>query len=50
MIAGALIAKNKIKINKVDPKIVKTEISTLKKIGIQITKKKIQLLLKEIKN
>ena len=39
MIAGALIAKNKIKINKVDPKIVKTEISTLKKIGIQITKK-----------
>ena len=49
MIAGALIAKNKIKINKVDPKIVKTEISTLKKIGIQITKKKNSIVIKRNK-
>ena len=50
MIAGALMAKNKININKIDPNVVKTEISILRKIGIQITKKKILLLLKEIKN
>ena len=49
MIASALIAKNKIKINKVDPKIVKTEISTLKKIGIQITKKKNSIVIKRNK-
>ena len=40
MIAGALMAKNKININKIDPNVVKTEISILRKIGIQITKKK----------
>ena len=49
MIAGALMAKNKIKINKIDPNIVKTEISILKKIGIQITKKKNFIIIKRNK-
>ena len=49
MIAGALMAKNKIKINKIYPNIVKTEISILKKIGIQITKKKNFIIIKRNK-
>ena len=46
MIAGALLAKNKLTINKINPKIVGNELSVLKKIGIQIKKKKISLFLK----
>ena len=42
MIASALLAKKSITINKIDPKIVKSEISILKKIGIQIIRKKLQ--------
>ena len=50
MIAGALLAKNKIIINKINPKIVKTEIDLLKKIGIQIKKSKTSLTIKSSKN
>ncbi len=49
MIAGALAAKNKIKINKIDPKIVKSEIGMLKKIGIQIFQKKKSIIVKRVK-
>ena len=50
MIAGALLAKNKMTINKINPKIVKTEIDLLKKIGIQIKKSKTSLTIKSSKN
>ncbi len=36
MIAGALLAKKNIKIDKINPKIVKNEIELLKKIGVNI--------------
>ena len=49
MIACALSAKNNIIIKKVDPKIVKSEIDVLKKVGIKIIKKNHQLLLKNQK-
>ena len=39
MIACALLAKKSIKIDKIDPKIVKKEIDILKKIGVKIKKK-----------
>ena len=40
MIASALMAKKYLIINKIDPKIVKSEINILKKIGVKIIKKK----------
>ena len=40
MIASALLAKKNLIINKIDPKIVKSEINILKKIGVKIIKKK----------
>ena len=40
MIAGALLAKKDLVIDKIDPKIVKNEINILKKIGVQIIQKK----------
>ena len=40
MIAAALIAKKDIKIYKIDPKIVKSEINILKRIGLNIIRKK----------
>ena len=43
-IAGALLAKRNLTIDKIDPKIVKSEINLLKKIGVKIIKK-IHLLL-----
>ena len=49
MIAGALLAKNKLTINKINPKIVGNELSVLKKIGIQIKKKKTSVVLKRNK-
>ncbi len=48
MIASALTAK-KITINNIDPKIVKSEISILKKLGVNIQKKKTSLVIKKIK-
>ena len=50
MIAGALAAKKKLTINKINPKIVKSEISILKKIGIQIIKKKSSIIIIKKKN
>ena len=49
MIACALQAKGNIKINKIDPKIVKNEIDTLKKIGVKITVKKTSLIIQKNK-
>ncbi len=49
MIASALVAKNKIIINKINPKIVKSEIEVLKKIGIQIFQKKKSIIIKRVK-
>ena len=49
MIAGALLAKKKIIIDKIDPKIVKNEIDILKKIGVQITKRKSSVIIKNNK-
>ena len=46
MIASALLAKNKITVDKVDPKIIKSEINILKKIGIQIEQKKNSISIK----
>ena len=40
MIAGALTAKKNLIIDKIDPKIVQNEIEVLRKIGVQIIKKK----------
>ena len=49
MIACALSAKNNIIIKKVDPKIVKSEIDVLKKVGIKIIKKKSSIVIKKSK-
>ena len=40
MIAGALLAKKNLIIDKIDPKIVKSEIDILRKIGVQNNTKK----------
>ena len=53
MIAGALLAKKNLIINKIDPKIVKSEIQVLKKIGIKIKIKKSSIIIqknKKLKN
>ena len=47
MIAGALLAKKNLKINKVNPKIIKSEIDVLKKIGVKIIKKKSSVIVKK---
>ena len=41
MIAGALLAKKELIIDKINPKIIKSEINILKKIGVQNNQKKI---------
>ncbi len=50
MIASALVAKKNLTINKIDPKIIKSEIEILKKIGVLITKKKSSIIIKRSKN
>ena len=45
MIAGALLAKNGLLINKIDPKILKSEIKILKKIGVKITQSKNSIII-----
>jgi UDP-N-acetylglucosamine enolpyruvyl transferase len=47
MIASALIGK-KVIINKIDPNSYKSEIDILKKMGVKIKKKEIQLYCKKI--
>ncbi len=49
MIAGALLAKKNLLIDKIDPKVVKNEIHILKKIGIKVTIKKNSLIIKKAK-
>ena len=49
MIASALASKKNLTINKIDPKIIKSEIDVLKKIGVQIMKKKSSVIIKKSK-
>ena len=49
MIGCALQAEGSIKIDKIDPKIVKKEIDTLKKIGVKITVKKTSVIIQKNK-
>ncbi len=49
MIAGALLAKKNLIIDKINPKIIKSELSVLKKIGVKIIKKKNSIIIKEAK-
>ena len=48
-IAGALLAKRNLTIDKIDPKIVKSEINLLKKIGVKIIKKNSSIIIKKNK-
>ena len=47
LIAGALLSKKSLVVDKIDPKIIKTEINVLKKIGVNITQKKTSLTIKK---
>ena len=49
MIAGALLAKEDLIIDKIDTKIIKYEINILKKIGVRIIKKKKSVIIKKSK-
>ena len=46
LISGALLAKKNLLIDKIDPKIVRSELEVLKKIGIKIIKKKNSIIIK----
>ena len=45
MIAGALLAKKNLLIDKIEPKIIKSEIDILKKIGVKIIKNKNSIII-----
>ncbi len=47
MIAGALLTKKKLIIDKVDPKMIKNEIDVLKRIGVKITKKNSSIIINQ---
>ena len=49
MIAGALLVKKNLLIDKIDPKIIKNEIFVLKKIGVNIIKKQKSIIIKKSK-
>jgi len=49
LIASALQVKNNITIDKIDPKIIKSEINILKKIGVKIKQKKTSIIIKKNK-
>ena len=49
MIAGALLSKKKLIIDKINPKVVKNEIKILKAIGVKIKEKKTSLIIKSSK-
>ncbi len=49
MIAGALLAKKNLTIDKIDPKIVKSELNVLKKIGVKIKQKKNSIIINRSK-
>ena len=46
LISGALLAKKNLLIDKIDPKIIKSELEVLKKIGVKIIKKKNSIIIK----
>ena len=48
MIAGALLAKKNLILENIDPKIIKNEINTFKKIGVQIIQKEKSIIIKKI--
>ena len=50
MIAGALLVKDKLIIDKIDPRIIKSEINILRKIGVKIIQKKNSVIVKGFKN
>ncbi len=49
MIASALLAKKKLIIDKIDPKVIKSEIDVLKKIGVRIIQKKKSIIINKAK-
>ena len=49
IIAGALLAKKDLMIDKIDTKIIKSEINILKKIGVKIIQKKKSIIIKKSK-
>ena len=49
MIVSALLAKNNLLIDRVDPKIIKSEIEILKKIGVKIIQKKKSIIIRKSK-
>ncbi len=49
IIAGALLVKKKLVIDKIDPKIIKNEINVLKKIGVNIKKRQKTIIIKKSK-
>ena len=49
VIAGALLAKKNLIIDKIDPNIIKNELNVLKKIGVQLNKKKNSIIVKKAK-
>ena len=49
MIASALMAKKYIKLDKIDPRMIKSEIDILKRIGIKIIKKKTSIIVRRNK-
>ena len=49
MIAGALLVKKNLLIDQIDPKLVKNEMSVLKKIGINIIRKQSAIIIKKSK-
>ena len=49
MMASALLAKNDLVIDKIEPKIIKSELNILKKIGVQIKQKKDFIIIKRAK-
>ncbi len=49
LIAGALLAKKKLTLDKINPKIIKSELDILKKIGVKLIKKKNSIIIKRAK-
>tara|TARA_B100001063_G_scaffold245193_1_gene280143 strand:+ start:857 stop:2116 length:1260 start_codon:yes stop_codon:yes gene_type:complete len=49
MIASALLAKKNFIIDKIDPKIIKSELKVLKRIGVRIIQKKKSIIIKKAK-
>ena len=47
IIASTLLAKNNLTIDKIDPKIIRSEIDVLKKIGVKIIQKKNSIIVKK---